>query len=228
MKTVRFDAAGLKCVALEPSKPGDYPLVVILHGWGDWGESYLDIGEVIGQEERYRFVFPTGTVPVPGALFGWFDLDLNFRDFAKRASKARPLLNNLLNELLERYNLPASKVVLGGFSQGGMLTFEGGLRYRHNNERLAGLIALSSLLPADDPQSLPELEKVIAEVAQSEMPILIAHGTYDQVIPVQAGRASEATLKHAGVPVTYFEFPGYHQISLEELNEIEVFLSRIL
>jgi predicted esterase len=56
----------------------------------------------------------------------------------------------------------------------------------------------------------------------------VAHGVYDQVIPVKAGRVSHQILKEAGVPVEYFEFSGYHEISLDELKQIKTFLSRTL
>lgn len=228
MKLERYEAAGLKCVAVVPDQSGDYPLVIVLHGWGDWGESYIDIGQMLCQE-KYRFVFPTGPENVPGAMNGWFVLDPSFRNFSKRAATARPAFNNLLDALLELYQTPASRTVVGGFSQGGMMTLDGGLRYKSKaGERLAALIALSSLLPADDETTLPEVEQAVAELAESKTPVFVAHGVYDQVIPVQAGQATHQVLKDAGVPVEYFEFKGYHEISLEELNQIKTFLSHNL
>jgi phospholipase/carboxylesterase len=228
MQIERYEAAGIKCVAVVPDQPGDYPLVVLLHGWGDWGESYIDIGEMLC-EEKYRFVFPTGPEEVPGAMNGWFMLDPSFRNFAKRAAKARPMFNKLMDALLEHYQTPASRTVIGGFSQGGMMTLEAGLRYKSKTgERVAALIALSSLLPADDEATLPELNQAIAELAQAKTPVFVAHGVYDQVIPVQAGRVSQQILNEAGVPVEYFEFPGYHEMSMDELKQIKNFLSHNL
>jgi phospholipase/carboxylesterase len=227
VKVERYEAAGLKCITVEPNQPGDYPLLVILHGWGDWGESYIDIGEMLGKE-KYRFVFPTGPVRVPGAFNGWFEIDPSFRHFARRSAAARPTLQKLLDELLERYQTPLKRTVLGGFSQGGMMTLDTGLRYRKDGQRLAGLLALSSLLPADDESQLPELQNAILEAARDQLPVFVAHGVYDQVIPIQAGRICQRTLKEAGLPVKYFEFSGFHEIGRQELEEIQGFLATIL
>jgi len=229
MKLERFEMAELKCAALAPEAEGDYPLVVMLHGFGDEGESYLDIGTFINRD-KYRYVFPTAPMPVPGAGFGWFPLDAtNFRDFAKRAAKGRVQFNNLLNGLLERYNISAKRMVVGGFSQGGMLTLDGGLRYRDKDgNHLAGLIALSTLLPADDPATETELEETLKAAAANKQPIFIAHGTNDPVIPFQAGETSRDMLEKVGANLEFYEFSGSHEITLDELERIRTFLLRVL
>ncbi len=228
MKLERYEMAGLKCAALSPEAEGEYPLVVMLHGFGDQGESYLDIGTFISRD-KYRYVFPTAPMSVMGVGFGWFPIDANFRDFAKRAATVRPQFNNLLDGLLERYSTPANRTVVGGFSQGGMLTLDGGLRYHDKDgNHLAGLLALSTLLPADDPTTEAELNAALKAAAETKLPIFMAHGANDPVIPPRNGRNSRDMLQKAGANLEFFDFSGFHEITLEELERIKAFLSRVL
>ena len=76
MKISRYEAAGLKCIEVAPddAEGRDLPLVVMMHGRGDWGESYVDIAPAISQKD-YRFVFPTAPLPLQGAMFEWFRFD---------------------------------------------------------------------------------------------------------------------------------------------------------
>jgi phospholipase/carboxylesterase len=237
MKINRFEAAGLKCVEVAPDDAAgrDLPMFICLHGRGDWGESYIDLAPAINEND-YRFIFPTAPLALPGALFEWFRLD-NL-DRALNARKARPTVLNLVNEVLERFQTPADRVVLGGFSQGGMMTYEVGLRYP---QKLAGLVVLSGLLIADAPfnfmnppdpatyyaQDKGDLKEVLAETAARQIPVFIGHGTYDPVVPVIAGRGAAQLLKEVGVPVEYYEFPGQHEINFEVLQKITAFLERV-
>lgn len=237
MKITRFEAAGHKCIEVAPDDDAgrDLPLFICLHGRGDWGESYVDLAPAISESD-YRFIFPTAPLAVPGAYFEWFRLDAS--DIAAGAKQARAKVKALVDELLARYETPAERVVLGGFSQGGMMTYEVGLRYP---QPLAGLVILSGILLADAPfnfmrplnpttyyaQDKGDLKEVLARTAERQTPIFIAHGTYDPVLPVVGGRAANKLLKEAGVPVEYYEFPGQHEISFDELAEIKTFLEKV-
>lgn len=239
MKQTRFEAAGLKCIEVAPegAEGRDLPLMICMHGRGDWGESYVDIAPVLSSSE-YRFVFPTAPLPLPGALFEWFRFDSP--NVGPGAATARVIVMALIDELRQKYNLPASRIVLSGFSQGGMMTLEVGLRYP---EKLAGLMCLSGFLVANAPfnwmnpprsaasfydQDKGDLKAVLAKVGPTGLPVLIAHGTYDPVVPLLAGRASRDMLQQAGLPVEYYEFQGAHEITMEELSTIRAFLSRVL
>lgn len=235
MKTNRFEAAGFKCIEVVPDDAAgrDLPMFICLHGRGDWGESYIDLAPAISERD-YRFIFPTAALAVTGALFEWFRLDS--LDISQGARKARRTVTSLVNELLERFQTPTDRVVLGGFSQGGMMTFEVGLRYP---QKLAGLVVLSGILLADAPFNFmnpPNLATYYAQdkgdlkevLAQFQTPVFIGHGSYDPVVPVVAGRGAVQVLKQAGVPVEYYEFPGQHEINFEELQKIKAFLERVI
>ena len=230
----RFEVAGVKCIALEPANEGNYPLVIMMHGLGDQGDSYIDVGTFLNLP--YRFVFPTAPppyFPAPFASvpvgFSWFHLDLTFSQVSKDVASARPLFNNLVSGLRAKYQTPANRTIVGGFSQGGMLTLDSGLRYRsETGERLAGLIAMSTLLPNDNSAALPELKSVLVEASRSELPVFIAHGSNDPMIPPRLGRATRDLLKETGVKTEYFEFLGFHEINLEVLQKVKAFLERVL
>jgi phospholipase/carboxylesterase len=235
MKISRYEAAGLKCIEVAPvdAEGRDLPLIICMHGRGDWGESYVDIAPFISRD-AYRFVFPTAGLTLGEGMFEWFELDqLNL---GPGAAEARVQVTALVNELRERYQTPADRVALGGFSQGGMMTLEVGLRY---TEKLAGLFPLSCFLVADSPfnwanpdprayyaNAKGDLSTVLA--AARPVPIFQAHGIYDPVIPVMAGRATHALLEKAGLAVEYHEFAGMHEISLDELEKLKKFLTRCL
>jgi phospholipase/carboxylesterase len=233
----RFEAASLKCIEVAPdnAEGRDLPLFICLHGRGDWGESYIDLAGAISQSD-YRYILPTGPLALEDALFEWFRLESG--DITPGARAARATVTNLVTELLARFHTPPGRTVLGGFSQGGMMTFEAGLRYPEN---LAGLVVLSGMLLADRPfsflnppapavyfgQVLESLKDVLAEVARRQTPVFIGHGAYDPVVPVAAGRSAAQLLKQAGVPVEYYEFPGQHEITIDELQKVKAFLQRV-
>lgn len=237
MKINRFEAAGLNCIEVAPANAAgrDLPMFICLHGRGDWGESYVGLAQAIS-ETGYRYIFPTAPLALPGAYFEWFRLDS--ADITKGARVTRTTVSNLVKELLERFQTPASRTVLGGFSQGGMMTYEVGLRYP---EKLAGLVVLSALLLAEAPFNFMnppdpatyyagdkgDLKDVLAKAAADRLPVFIGHGTYDQVVPVIAGRGAAQLLKQAGAPVEYYEFPGQHEITMAELHKIKGFLDQI-
>jgi predicted esterase len=190
MKIERFEAAGLKCIEVVPEQvTGDLPLIIGLHGRGDWGESYVDIGPMISETD-YRYIFPTGPLPLEGALYEWFRLESY--EIAREAAQARQLIFKLLNELSTKYNSPAPRTFLFGFSQGGMMTLEAGLRYRDSQGKpLAGLASLSGLLIADAPfnqnvmlspasyygADRGDLKKTLEEAAAAQIPVFIGHGS---------------------------------------------------
>ena len=239
MQTTRFEVAGFKCVEVSPagSAGRDLPLVIVLHGRGDWGESFTDLPPILNATD-YRYVFPTARLPLPGAMFEWFRFDQS--NFASASGGARSEVSSLIQALTARYKTPAARTVLGGFSQGGMMTLEVGLRYP---QKLAGLMSLSSLLVADARLNLeggrPDaatyyaqdaaLLPMLAEAVRlGQGPVLVAHGTHDPVVPVQAGRGTRDILQQNGIEVEYYEFEGGHQLTPDELDQIRTFLNRVL
>lgn len=237
MKVTRFKAAGLQCVEVAPDNASaDLPLVICMHGLGDSGESYTDIPRFVNTTD-YRYIFPTAPLPYAGVGWSWFSFDnLNI---APGAARARGQVTDLLNELRAKYQTPANRTILGGFSQGGMMTFEVGLRYP---EKLAGLFGLSTMLisnAAFDIMQPPtpevyyaddkgDLQSALQNTAKLQTPVFIAHGVYDPVVPYPLGRATYELLQKNGISAEFYEFRGQHEISLEVLAQLKGFLARSL
>jgi phospholipase/carboxylesterase len=238
MNIKRFKAAGLNCIEVSPLfEREDLPIVVILHGWGEWGENYSLYAPLINSLE-YRFIFPSAPFKVPGVLFSWFNLKYEggfLSNLAPQVATARSYVTSLLDELKARYNLPANRIALGGFSVGAMAALDTGIRYQ---DKLAGLFSLSGFMVADttfDSSNILNLDNYYANdrgtlgedlqnFASSNTPVLIAHGIYDFMIPAQAGRAVYKQLKAASVPTQLYEFIGSHQFTIDEFVTLNYFL----
>jgi phospholipase/carboxylesterase len=151
----------------------------------------------------------------------WYDIlgaDLVRREDERgvRASHAR--VEALIEREVER-GMPRARIVLAGFSQGGAITLHTGLRQR---EPLAGLVALSCYLPLADAFAGE------ADSGSARVPIFLAHGTSDPVVPIDRGRASRDVLKAAGYPVEWHEYAMPHSVCTEEIRDIAAFLQRVL
>ncbi len=115
--------------------------------------------------------------------------------------------------------MAADQIVLAGFSQGGALALHTALRYE---EKLAGVMVLSAgLLFADklEPEAAP---------ANRRTPLFLAHGTFDQVVSAMVGKRTRHFLEHLGYEVEWHEYPMQHNVSVEEIQDIGRFLTRVL
>jgi phospholipase/carboxylesterase len=115
--------------------------------------------------------------------------------------------------------MPAAKIVMAGFSQGGAIALHTALRYP---DRLAGVLALSTYLPlAGSLQSE-------TSPANQAIPIFMAHGAYDDIIPLRRAQESRKLLGAAGYNVEWHEYPMPHSVCAEEIADIAAFLGRIV
>jgi phospholipase/carboxylesterase len=115
--------------------------------------------------------------------------------------------------------IPASRIVLAGFSQGGAIVLQTALRHV---ERLAGVMALSTYLPLHG-----KLEKE-RQAMNNDLPIFMAHGAYDPMIPMVRAQHSRDALLALGYPVEWREYPMPHSVCPEEIADIAAFLLRVL
>jgi len=123
----------------------------------------------------------------------------------------------LVEKLIEAEK--GKKIVLAGFSQGGAIVLQAALRHP---ERLAGVLALSTYLPL-----AATLEKERSE-ANKDLPIFMAHGQLDDIIPIDRAKRSREVLERLGYPVTWKDYPMPHSVCAPEIGDISGFLSRIL
>lgn len=191
----------------------ELPLVFVLHGRGADANDLADLAPYL--DDGYRFIFPNAPrpfEPAPGMLFGftWFD---GWPAERNSFLESRRLLLRFIDETLQRYPTPLGKVIVSGFSQGGMMSLDAGFR---TEQKLSGIICMSGALNEADP---PPLRK---------LPVLIVHGTQDDMIPVLAARRTRRVLEQHGVEPEYHEFAMGHQVSEESIVVVRDFLRRCL
>ncbi|MCU1350683.1 MAG: serine esterase [Acidobacteria bacterium] len=226
MTLTRHDDLSLRYVLNVPGGKADdtpLPLVVILHGRGADANDLADVAPLIdGGGRGYRFVFPNAPHPFEPYRgmtvgFSWFD---GWPPARGKVVESRGRILDFLRELAERYPIETDdhgpKVVLGGFSQGAMMSLDAGFR---TPKALRGIIAMSGVLYEED---LPPLE------ARREQPVLIIHGSEDEVIPVRAAWRTRAVLEQHGLDPEYHEFAMGHNVTEESLAVVGEFLRRCL
>lgn len=207
--------------------PNPTAAVIFMHGLGDTGHGWSEIARlpVFASLGAIRFVFPHANhMPVTMnngmSMPSWYDIDINNREredeTGLRASQA------LIEALIEREKargIPASRIVLAGFSQGCVMTLQTGLRHP---EKLAGLMCLSGYLALRP--------KLAAErnADATDMPIFMAHGRFDQVLPISWGAQSRDALASLGYQVEWHEYPMEHSSSPEELSDMAIWLRKVL
>jgi len=214
----------LEAIEIETA-PTPTAAIIWLHGLGADGHDFEPIVPELGlpKSTAVRFIFPHAPVqPVTingGArMRAWYDVTGDGQQDAAgiRASQAR--VETLIAREQKRGISPAS-IVLAGFSQGGAVALQTGLRYP---ERLAGILALSCYLP------LPEtLEQEVSQTNR-DVPIFMAHGAQDPLIPLSWAMRSRDRLKALGYVIEWREYPMPHSVCVEEIADIGRWLRRIL
>jgi phospholipase/carboxylesterase len=219
MTVTRHDDLSLRYVLSVPTeRPDDseMPLVVVMHGRGADANDLADIAPAI--DRGYRFVFPNAPRPFeayPGMTFGftWFD---GWPPVRNTIVESRDQLLAFIGEIINRYPTPARKVVIAGFSQGGMMSLDVGFRM---TPAPAGIVVMSGALYEEN---LPELD------TRKQTPVLIIHGTQDDMIPVNAARRTRLVLEEHGVRPEYHELPMGHGITPDGLDVVANFIQKCL
>jgi len=206
--------------------------VLWLHGLGADGHDFAPIVPELVRPDwpALRFVFPHAplravTINNGTRMRAWYDI----RDFdlANRADEAGVEASIAQVEALiareAARGVPASRVLLAGFSQGGAVTLAAGLR---RQTPLAGLIALSTYLPLGAPVIARLAETTPAAAARQ--PVFMAHGQHDPVVPYAAGVAGAERLRALGFAVDWRAYPMAHQVCAEQIGELGDWIGRRL
>jgi phospholipase/carboxylesterase len=203
----------------EPAGDGPHPTIVALHGWGASAFDLIGLAPYLGGG-RFQVICPQGPLEVPlgmtGAFgFGWFPLSATQPAIEGPIEEAAARLERFLAATLPRYAVDSRKLVLLGFSQGGVLAYRLALAAPR---RFAALAALSSWLP---PQLLSHIP---AAEGRDELPTLVQHGSADEIIAVARAQQSVDTLRSLHVPVVYREYEMGHEINAESLADLSQWL----
>jgi len=187
-------------------------LLIMLHGLGDSAAGYEWMPAAL-QLPWLNYLLVNAPDPYYGG-FSWYDFS---GDAGSGVRRSRQLLFQLLDQQRER-GFPAEQTILGGFSQGGLMTIDVGLRYPH---LFAGLISISGYV--FEPE---DLVQELSPVARQQ-PLLLTHGTVDPLIPIAPVRQQIQILKAAGLHIQWREFEKAHTIAgEEELRLIRDFVKR--
>jgi len=202
--------------------------IIWMHGLGADGWDFVPIVRELPLPEEMvlRFIFPHAPVR-PVTLNGgmemraWYDIAMT--DVARLPDEggireSQRAIDGLIEREKQR-GIDPSRVVLAGFSQGGVIALQAGLRYR---ERLGGILALSTYLTLEDSLAAE------GSAANKSTPILMAHGTQDEMIPVRLAEASRNSLQAKGYKVEWHTYPMPHSVCAEEVDAIATFLMQVL
>jgi len=196
--------------------------VIWLHGLGADGHDFEPIVPELALKKPVRFVFPHApirpvTINQGMRMRAWYDiLQLGGGPEDEQGLRASQKLSEAL---VRAQGLPANRIVLAGFSQGGAIALLTALRYP---ERLAGVMALSTYLP------LAPTLAAERSAANRDLPIFMAHGRYDDLIPMHRAQTSRQALETLGYVVEWHDYPMPHSVCAPELADIAAFLARVL
>ncbi len=202
------------------SEQADYS-VIWMHGLGADGYDFEPLIPELGLLDNYKIRFilphaPTQAVTVNGGMEmpAWYDILDSARIDAQQDSKGIHQAASYINAFIENeiaQGVAVNNIFLAGFSQGGVVALQTGLRYP---EKLAGILALSTYLP------LPDTLASELSAANKDIPIMMTHGLNDQVIPIAIGRHSRDLIEKQGLKIEWHEYSMEHAVIPEEIADI--------
>ena len=219
-------AQGLEVIEIETG-PAPQAAVIWLHGLGADGHDFEPIVPELGLPASLpvRFIFPNAphrpvTINNGMRMPAWYDILQMGGGTEDEAGirESQGFVESLMARETQR-GVPRDRIVLAGFSQGGAIALQAGLRHP---ERLAGIMALSTYLPLSK-----TLEKEHA-AAHRALPIFMAHGKFDGMIGLDRAALSRDAMRALGYTIDWREYPMQHSVCPEEIADIADFLLRIL
>jgi phospholipase/carboxylesterase len=202
--------------------------VIWLHGLGADGHDFVPIVPELRlpSDLAIRFVFPHAphrpvTINRGSVMRAWYDIaetEFGRQEDAAGIRESEQTVRGLIQRETER-GIVSERIVLAGFSQGGAVVLHTGIRLP---QRLAGILALSTYLP------LAGTLKAEAHPANADVPIFMAHGTDDPIIPLALGESSADLLKRRGANLEWRTYEMEHSVCLDEIQDIAGWLTRVL
>ncbi len=200
---------------------GPPPLLLLLHGVGSHEGDLMALAPYL--DGRFFIVGARAPLEIGPGSYAWYTVD--FSSPARpvldpeQPGRSRQILLGFVDELVDTYGLDRRRVYLMGFSQGAIMSIGAALA---RPDLFAGIVAMSGRLIQ------PLLAGMAAPTALTGLPMLVIHGTEDDVLPVDDGRAIKDFLERLPVDLTYREYPMGHQITEESLGEAVKWLSERL
>ena len=220
----------LQVLEAQTGNPNDSPVatILIMHGLGADGRDFMPIAQQLDLTSvgPVRYLFPNAPM-IPVTINGGYEMpawyDILAADLVKREDEAGLRQSQLqIEEIIANEKvrgIPASRIVVAGFSQGCAMALMVGLRH---TETLAGIVGMSGYLPLGSTTAAEH------SAASLKTPIFMAHGTHDGVVMLPRATASRDALAAMGFAVEWHEYAMEHSVCPQEVTDLEAFLKRIL
>jgi phospholipase/carboxylesterase len=203
---------------VRPAAEGPAGALVLFHGRGADENDLFPLLDALDPERRFVGAAPRGPLSLPPGGAHWYALGGIGTPEATTFHASYSAASEWLDVFLEEQGVGHDRLVLGGFSQGGVMTYALGLG--RGRPRPAALTAFSSFIPTVAGFEL--------DLSPPLPPVAIGHGTLDPGIGVEWGRQAREVLERAGAEVLYRETPMYHQIDPEFVLEVAAWLRRVI
>ena len=201
-----------------PAGPGPFPTILALHGYGASAHDLIGIAPLVSQvvpDGEVLFLCPQGPLELqvaPGQRgYAWFPLSEGGEIEMASLVGARGVIEAFLEDALERYPIDPERLVILGFSQGGVMAFDLALG---RPERFQALVGLSTWLPDIVVDALP------ASDDRAGLTTLMLHGSQDPMIPIANAPAARDKLASLGIEVAWGEYEMGHEISQQALRDL--------
>ncbi|MBV9191826.1 MAG: alpha/beta fold hydrolase [Betaproteobacteria bacterium] len=218
---VRANPVSVEAIRIETG-PKPEAAVIWLHGLGADGHDFEPIVPELRLKKAVRFIFPHApirpvTINQGMRMRAWYDiLQLGGGPEDEPGLRAS---QKITEELIGAQGMPSNKIVLAGFSQGGAIVLQTALRFP---ERLAGVVALSTYLPLASTLGAERSD------ANKDLPVFMAHGQYDDLIPLSRARSSREHMEKLGYKIEWHDYPMPHSVCAPEIADISAFFAKVI
>ncbi len=211
----------LSAVEIEPTQPATAS-VIWMHGLGADGNDFRDVIPALKLPNSLaiRFIFPNApklpvTVNNGFVMPAWYDIlamDIDRKIDTEQLVNSAKLINEFVEREIER-GIVSERIIIAGFSQGGAVGYELALSH---SKPLGGLMALSTYFATKD--------TITFNAANKNLPIFIAHGTYDGIVPPLLGEQANQLLQEKQYATDYKTYPMEHSLCIEQIDDISAWL----
>lgn len=188
------------------------PLLLLLHGYGANEDDLFGLAPYV--DERFLVISARAPVRIGMGMHAWFRLGFTNEGILidpAEVEEARAILRRFLDELIAAYPIDINAIYPMGFSQGAMMGLDLALR---EPERVAGVVAMSGRIMPSSLETIAEADRLIG------LPVFVAHGTEDSILPISHGRDTRERLGKLPVSLTYREYEMGHTISEDSLRDV--------
>ena len=202
----------------EPAGEGPFPTIFAMHGWGSNAFDLHGIAPFIAAG-RFLVLCPQGPHDVQiGAIsgYGWYDTKPGAKPDEEKVDAAIATLRTFINDASGRYPVDRNRIVLVGFSQGGMMAYNLAMRWP---DKFAALVGISTAFPDY------LFERATNRAAIAKLPTMVQHGRADEMLEMSRARKSVELLRELGAPVTFREYACGHEVCADGVRDLSAFLA---